>query len=196
MMPRSQNKLIASTKHLRLTHLRIIVDCTVLQVVPNRLGWRDLNRVVEAAAHEPDLRPVVADFLDSNLEATRMPWTLKYLFLEARGQIYEILRGDNWEVDRLEGSPYSWLSSTAWRRRVPLDDSASDSDFMSSHSSLGTNLAWGSWTELEGDGEFEMEERIAEREGLGWCHPNEVSSLLSSSISCPRRSVLLTGPVT
>ncbi|KAM5538309.1 hypothetical protein V8D89_007911 [Ganoderma adspersum] len=150
-----ENKLAESTKHLRLTHLRIIVDCAILQ------------------AYKPDLRPAAADFLysdsdwDADADAARMPQTLEYLFLEASDEAYAVLRGENWQADRDEGSPHSWFSSTAWRRTLQVD-------------CANANLARGWWAELEVDGELETVEKIAEQEGLGWCHSSEAGSLYGS----------------
>ncbi len=159
--------MLDSVKHLRLTRLRVVFDCTVLQDVPDSFpDGLDLANV----ACEADLQPVAARFMDA------MP-TLEYLFLDARGRTYAAPFGSEWQVDE-DQTPHTWLSSRAWQLGVATvhgDGGAS----VPGPSGVDTP---GLWTELSG----EAAERIADQEELRVPRRGEVSScIVYANWSCP-----------
>ena len=156
-------------KQLRLTHLRIVLDCTVLQDVPHNLSPGDLAN----AKREPDLQLIAARFMDTMS-------VLDCLFLEARDRTYVVSYGLDWMED--EGQTVrKWRSSSAWQ---VIRDVCDEALFPS-----GANSPR-SWTELSG----EAAERIADQEELDVFRAEEVCGLLR-----PRESSVLiwsTGPGT
>ena len=140
-------------KQLRLTHLRIVLDCTVLQDVPYNLSPRDLAN----AECEPDLQPIAARFMDTMS-------ALDCLFLEARYRMYVVSCGPDWMADGGQ-TVCKWRSSNAWQvvrdvRAEPLFPSIPKSPR--------------SWMELSG----EAADRIADREELDVFRAEEVGQLL------------------
>ncbi|PIL31088.1 hypothetical protein GSI_05784 [Ganoderma sinense ZZ0214-1] len=137
------NKVVDSVGHLRPTHLRIVLECTVLQGVPNSFPDGQLvNAAYEVS--EPDLLCVAARLMDT------MP-TLECLFLDAHGETYTVPVRNDWEVDE-DQTPHVWHLSKGWRfvhrdpDEVPVGDISSP----------------GPWTELAG----EAVERVAEEAEL------------------------------
>ena len=140
-------------KHLRLTHLRIMIDCTVLQGVPHDFPHGDLAN----DECEPDLQPIAARFMDTMS-------TLDCLLLEARYRTYVVSCGPDWMED--EGQTVrKWRSSNAWQVVRDVRDEAL---FPS-----GANSPR-SWTELSG----EAAERIEDQEELDVFRAEEVGGLL------------------
>ena len=140
-------------KQLRLTHLRIVLNCTVLQDVPHDFPHGDLAN----DECEPNLQPIAARFMDTMS-------TLGCLFVEARCRTYVVSCGPDWMVDG-DQTVRKWRSSNAWQvvrdvRDEPLFPSGAKSPR--------------SWTELSG----EMAERIADREELDVFRAEEVGRLL------------------
>ncbi|KAM5538326.1 hypothetical protein V8D89_007928 [Ganoderma adspersum] len=147
------DRVLDSVRHLRLTHLRIVLDCTVLQGVPYAFPHGDLANT----ECEPDLQPIASRFMDTMS-------ALDCLFLEARGRTYAFQWGLDWMVER-DQTADKWLSSNAWQvvrdtRDEPLPPSGAKSAR--------------SWTELSG----EAAERIADREELDVFRAGEVRCLL------------------
>ena len=140
-------------KQLRLTHLRVVLDCTVLQDVPHNLSPGDLAN----AKREPDLQLIAARFMDTMS-------VLDCLFLEARDRTYVVSYGLDWMED--EGQTVrKWRSSNAWQIVRDVRDEAL---FPSGAKSLC------SWTELS----REVAESIADREELDVFRAGEVRRLL------------------
>ncbi|KAM5538323.1 hypothetical protein V8D89_007925 [Ganoderma adspersum] len=100
-------RVINSVKHLRLTHLRIILHHTLDQEVPDTFGF---GRTLANTTCHVDLHAVAAGFIDSDT----MP-TLEYLFLVACGCGHAVRMYSTGGRCYHYQTPHQWLSSNAWR---------------------------------------------------------------------------------
>ncbi|TBU48282.1 hypothetical protein BD309DRAFT_950064 [Dichomitus squalens] len=95
-------RLIVSIKHLRLTHLRLVVCYHVFQSMSKRTQPNmGVDEDFVNTARESDLLPAATAFLEA------MP-SLEYIFLTTCGRTY-VPVGRRWE------ERHKWLSSKAWR---------------------------------------------------------------------------------
>ena len=140
-------------KQLRLTHLRVMLDCTILQGVPDDFPHGDFAN----AERELDLQPIAVHFMDTMS-------ALDFLFLEARGQTYAVPHRLDWLAEN-DQTVCKWLSSSVWQVVRDMRDD---------HLPPSGAKSLCSWTELS----REVAESIADREELDVFRAGEIRRLL------------------
>ncbi|KAM5538324.1 hypothetical protein V8D89_007926 [Ganoderma adspersum] len=96
-----KDKLIASIRHLRLTHLRLVFQYDILH--------HDLERDSVPTAGETDLHPAATEF------ASAIP-TLQYIFLATCGDTCKFVpRPGGTSLGCAQLKVNKWLASKAWR---------------------------------------------------------------------------------
>ena len=98
-------------KHLRLTHLRIVLHCTVFEVAQDAFRGNLIDSACDASTVSVDLNAIAAGCINSGT----MP-TLEYLSLVACGCAHALRMNQDGEwYSETQAPRYQWLSWKAWR---------------------------------------------------------------------------------